>query len=207
MESNHLPLVNETSDWLGILDSGVQFLIGRDYNQVYLILDDHLPLGPCRPDYLNEVLPRQMGSLKALYIGLNGWGQGRPVTGRVLGQDYSWMENVSRTYPWKFQLHPALWDLSFLNQLLTLLLENLNPEQHTPWVFERRAGDPQFPLPEDWKERAYRICGARTTKNRFRFLVMASALLAFKGSRFLAGKIGGTNAWKALDNRFTFLTR
>lgn len=206
-EPDHLPLVNEPSDWLGILNSATQALIGHGYRQAYLVLDDHLPLGPCHGDYLNEVLPRQMASLEAGYIGLNGWGQGRPVTGRLLGRDYSWLENVSRTYPWKFQLHPALWNLTFLKELLTLLLEHLTPEQHTPWVFERRAGDPQFPLSRDWQERAYRICGARTTKNRLRLKFVASSLTVFKGSRYLAGKMGGEKAWQAVDERFTFLTR
>lgn len=204
---NHLFLVNEVTDWLGILAAAVRDLIARGFTQVYLILDDHLPLGRCHQTFLNEVLPRQMVILAAQYIGLHGWGQGRPVNGQVLGREFFRLEHVSRDYLWKFQLHPALWNLFFLEQLATSLQEKLPVEDHHPWAFERRAGDPRLALPEGREPKAYRVCGARTTRNRWRLPVLASVLLAGKGFRFLAGKIGGAPAWKALDDRLTFLTR
>lgn len=200
-----LPLVDEQTDWMKILFTATFELIDRGYSQVYLILDDHPPLWKCHEKHLNKTIPEMMAQLKAVYMGLNGWGQGRALTGSIMNNNYFRVENVSQDYLWKFQLHPALWDLFFLHQLLKGMIEKLPVELHSPWAFERRTGTVEADIPEEWKKSSYRICGQSMTRSSLRKNYFFLVRWIVKVMRFFAGKIIGIEAWKKIDQGFAFL--
>ena len=151
-----IPMTRDPVDWMGITLDAAAALQERGYKKCYLVLDDHAPVFSCHASHLNDTIPYLMDKIDATYIGLNGWGQpGREKNGKVLGQDFYYIENVSPDYPWKYQLHPGLWCLSSLIEILKTLTRQLPIEKHNPWSFERRSGEAGSRLQENLKRRAY----------------------------------------------------
>ncbi len=147
------------ADWMTILYEACEALWKRGFRKVYLLLDDHPPLGPCHALHLNQTLPVVLQNLGAINISLLGTGQGRPSYGtRVKVNGFSF-EHVDSEQLWKFSLHPALWNLENLRALLQEMIRLLPFEQRTPWMFERWGGAPEAPFPMDWKSGSYRIQG------------------------------------------------
>ncbi len=204
---NWLPLRRPSADWMGITQEAVRDLERRRYTKCYLILDDQPPLYPCHERHLNDTIPRLLDKLDAAYIGLSGWGQGRPLNGTLLGADCFWLENVSTEYLWKFQLHPALWRVGALDEILTMLRRELPEDSHTPWAFERKAGASAANLPDNLKRGAYRICGERMSRNVTRRALVTAERSLFWAFRFLAGRLFGANVWRRLDEAFGFLSQ
>ena len=202
-----LPLKNHPADWMGITRNAVEELARRGHRQCYLILDDHPPLFHCNEFHLNATLPELMKKLGAVYIGLNGWGQGKAPNGVVLGREFFWLENVSSGFLWKFQLHPALWNLDALGEILDVLMRELPPEARSPWAFERRAGNENAKLRQDLKRRAYRVCGERMSRSRLRTYGFKLERLGFRTFRFAVGKLFGQDAWSRVDERYGFVLR
>jgi hypothetical protein len=130
-----------SDDWLGILIDAVRELRKRGFRMVYVILDDHPPLGPCRYDILNNVLPEVMLSRGAEIISLFGSGQGRNIEGDVVLEAGIGFEQLPDSYLWRYSLHPALWSLQALEILLSKLdVEITTRDGRTPWAFERLSG-------------------------------------------------------------------
>ncbi len=63
-------LRRQSSDWLSILIDAVHEVKERGFKAVYLILDDHPPLGPCEANTLNQTLPATLERLEAGTISL-----------------------------------------------------------------------------------------------------------------------------------------
>ena len=158
-----LELRDDPTDWMILVRSACGDLLARGFTKIYLILDDHPPLDPCHPGHLNETLPALLDQLKAAFINLHGWGQHKPRQGELLGPQFHHLEKPAHEYLWKFALHPGLWNLRALADLLDLLLADPDPATHTCWKFERRAGDQTFALPPHLQDAAYRVCGAHMT--------------------------------------------
>ena len=154
-----LPLRNDPADWVGITLSAVEDLMARGYDQGYLILEDHPPLGPCNSGHLNQTLPAMMDELKAAYIGLYGWDQRTPSKGTLLDRNHFRLQKQDASFLWQFSLHPALWNLPALKDLLSTLAQARDPSSHSPWAFERRSGADGFTVPDSCRDRAYRVCG------------------------------------------------
>lgn len=147
------------ADWMTVLFNACDTLWQRNFRKVYLLLDDHPPLGPCHSLHLNQTLPLIMQDLDAVSIALMGTGQGRPTYGtRVTVNGFSF-DRVSPQQLWKLPLHPALWNLKILRALLEKMIQCLPPQDRTPWMFERWGGAPDAPFPADWKSRSYRLHG------------------------------------------------
>ena len=63
-----LLLKRDSADWIGILLDAVNSLLAKGLTLTYLILDDHPPLGCCRQDIPNVVLPAIMTKLDPVNI-------------------------------------------------------------------------------------------------------------------------------------------
>ncbi|MCG6872121.1 MAG: hypothetical protein LJE84_07500 [Gammaproteobacteria bacterium] len=188
-------------DWIGILRSAVSELGRRGYTRMYLVLDDHPPLFRCHAGHLNETLPHYLDELDAVYIGLNGWGQGREPCGRVLANHHR-VENVAADFRWKFSLHPGLWNLAALSRLLDWMLETLPPERRSAWVFERFGGGEQLPDEDRWQHRCYRVSGIDMTASAARRVVRNVEWVAWRGLNAVAER-----GPRGLRRRIDFLRR
>lgn len=155
-----LEMRSDERDWMGVTLDAAKDLQARGVSAVYLILEDHPPLGRCNATHLNRELPDVLARLGAANIGLLGHGQHRPPVGRVLNADGVFLEEVPADDRWRFSLHPALWDLGFLIRILQLRMSQYEPGRRTPWAFERhRDGSDVFPGAKGGG--SYRICGAK----------------------------------------------
>jgi hypothetical protein len=132
-----LTLKAEPRDWISIHRDACADLLESGFKWTYLILDDHAPIGQCHVTHLNQTLPRLAKELDALYIGLNGWGQGRPEGYGTLLTEHSRLEAVGDKFDWKYSLHPGLWNLTHLHTILRQWADQLPLEERTAWKFER----------------------------------------------------------------------
>jgi hypothetical protein len=202
-----LPLRDDPADWMSIVLRAAREVRARGYRSVYLILEDHPPLFSCHARHLNRTIPELMQRLGAAIIALNGWGQGKPQYGSILGPDVWWLEHFPPGFLWKFQLNPALWSLEALETLLETLVAQLPPERRTPWAFEREGGRANAPLPETLKRGCYRVAGARMSGAPLRRGFMRMEKLGVHVWRFLAGRVGGQEAWSRADQKLDFILR
>lgn len=208
-EEQWLALRADPADWMGFVRDAVRQIRQKGYRKCYVICEEHLPLFRCHEAHLNRTLPELMAKLDAVRIGLHGWGQGqsetRVVTGRLLGAEHFWIENMSPGFPWKFELHPALWRLDALENILDTLVGELPLELRSPWAFERRAGREDARLPEELKRKAYRICGERMAACRSRTYLLRLERFGARVVRFAAGRLFGEGAWTRIDRLVNFL--
>jgi hypothetical protein len=63
-----LMLTRDSADWIGIFLDAVNSRLAKRLTLTYLILDDHPPLGCCRQDIPNVVLPAIMTKLDPVNI-------------------------------------------------------------------------------------------------------------------------------------------
>lgn len=204
-DETFLPLRDDPADWMALVRTAVSDLQARGFRQCYLILDDHPPLDRCHARHLQETLPRLMDRLNASFINLLGWGQHRPRQGQILGAEDSHIEKPAREYPWKFALHPGLWDLRAFSDILDVLLKNSDLRERTCWKFERRAGMEDFPLPEQWRDTAYRVCGRAMSArpgHPFRAWQRRAELAGFDLLRFFIRVLRGPQARERFDARY-----
>lgn len=195
-----LPLRDNPRNWMKVTRSACDDLLAEGFDQVYVILDDHPPLGTCHAKHLNETLPEMMRELGAVSIALSGWGQGRITHGK-LRQWRDWqLDRCLATTLWKFPLHPALWRLDALRAVLDHLIRTLPENEHTPWAFERKGGASDSGLPEDLTAHSYRIEGRSKAAKAYpaRFELLKSATDFY---RYSVRKIGGEAARRAVDER------
>lgn len=159
-EEGDLTRRSDERDWMGVARDAVVDLLGRGFSSVYLILEDHPPLGRCHADVLNRRLPEVLNELNAANIGLLGYGQHRPCVGECMGVEGMYLEQVPCGDRWRFSLHPALWDLRFLEHLLVVRMSEYEVGKRTPWAFERHRDEgPVFSGGAGGG--SYRICGER----------------------------------------------
>jgi hypothetical protein len=195
-----LPLRDDPRNWMKVTRSACDDLMAEGFSQAYVILDDHPPLGRCHAKHLNETLPAMMKELGAVSISLSGYGQGRALHGRIA----KWRDwEIDRCKPdalWKYPLHPALWRLDALRELLDRLIAWLPEAEHTPWAFERRGGSVEANLPELLTAHCYRIDGRSHAAIRY-----PGVLDRFKSAtdlyRFAIRKCAGKLARDAVDAR------
>lgn len=138
------PRTADPSNWSQVLLEGVQHMRGEGFDRVYLILEEHIPLGPCHEEHLNVTLPALMDSLPASYLSLMGW-DNRRFTSRspVLGKNRFELKHLIGPNDPRFHLHPALWDLEILEQCARMAVQN--PEKNgSAWHFEKVAARAEF---------------------------------------------------------------
>jgi hypothetical protein len=195
-----LPLRDDPRNWMKVTRSACEDLLREGFTQAYVILDDHPPLGTCHATHLNETIPAMMEELGAVSIALSGWGQGR----EPMGTPRKWrdweLDRCKVTNLWKFPLHPALWRIDSLRQILDHLIATLPEQEQTPWAFERKGGAPDSGLPESLTTHSYRIEGRVKAAKKYpsKFDWFKSATDAY---RYVVRKIGGDPARAALDKQ------
>ena len=195
-----------SDDWLGILIDAVRELRKRGFRMVYVILDDHPPLGPCRYDILNNVLPEVMLSRGAEIISLFGSGQGRNIEGDVVLEAGIGFEQLPDSYLWRYSLHPALWSLQALEILLSKLdVEITTRDGRTPWAFERLSGVRISKGETKNMTRCYRLTSNGSTASQKDQLIALLYRVCGQGSRSIAGMVGGSAAWNRMSCRFDFI--
>lgn len=155
----HLPCEGDPRDWMTVTLKAVQALIQEGFSQVYLILDDIPPVGRCQADFLNRILPGAAAQAGASLVSLLGWGQHRALEGDRQTVNGLPLERLPAANRWRFSLHPGLWNLTDLRDILNLRCEQFPPNQRTPWNFERHHDRDFAELPGRILNSCYRIHG------------------------------------------------
>ncbi len=195
-----LPLRDDPRNWMKVTRSACLDLMADGFDQAYLILEDHPPLGRCHAQHLNETLPAMMRELGAVSISLSGYGQGRDPHGRMTKWRDWELDRCAPTALWKYPLHPALWRLDALRDLLDRLIAWLPEAEHTPWAFERRGGSKEANLPDELTAHCYRIEGRSHAAIKY-----PAMLDRFKSAtdvyRYAVRTVVGDRARTAIDDR------
>lgn len=196
-ETHHLPLRSNERDWMSVTLDAVSDLLNQGFSHAYLILDDLPPLGICNASYLNENLPATAERLDATFLGLLGYGQHRPPEGTILGADNLHLEHCPPTYRWKFSLHPGLWNLARMKEILAARIEHYAESERTPWNFERHVDGCSGPIPVAYLKSCYRVNGCHYEKGRLkpaRRAIQSLALFLCDALLFQARVVGGGTA-------------
>ncbi len=135
-EPEWLPVRGDPGDWVGILQDAVETLWSRGTNLVYLILDDHLPVGPCHTGHLNTTYPKLMQTEGLDRLALFGGGQFQPRDGHRVRIGNCLYERPSPGCDWVFCLHPALWRVEALRTHLEEMRNRSEKEVITAWEYE-----------------------------------------------------------------------
>lgn len=160
-----LVCLDETASWIKIMQEALrQLVIERGYEAIYLILDDHPPLGECHEKHLNETLVQYLREWNATTICLLGCDQGQGRVGEKLEREYYQMEKIQSGYSYLFSLHPSLWNGKKLMEVLEST-EKYAIEKNiplSPWTFEKTAQQNSH-ISKELKENCYRVCGSQMT--------------------------------------------
>lgn len=163
-ENAHLPLRDDPRDWMRVVHSACRDLLGRGHVQAYVILDDHPPIGPCHADFLRDTLPEMARELSVTSIVTGGFGPLVPPKAKTTVWREWRVECLPAGEPWKLPLHPALWNLARLEEILRILIDRLPSEQHTPWAFERIGSNAEKGgVPPPWLASCWRLDAVQTS--------------------------------------------
>jgi len=203
--SDILPLQRKSVDWIGIALDAVEKLLSCNYRSAYLILDDHPPVGRCQSELLNNVLPRLLIDLNAVNISLFGSGQGRKVEGAICVSDTIGLEKLPESYLWRYSLHPGLWSLVALRELLLILDGKLaSVEKRTAWSFECLGAENKKVVIRNEARSSYRL----TRPLSINVGVDSRLDGLYRGvgnvTRSVAGRVADANAWNHMSGCFDF---
>jgi len=195
-----LPLTADSRDWVAVTLDAVRCLQERRIEWLYLILDDHPPLGPCNAEYLNRRVPENAAALDAVQVNLLGWDQYQPQDGVVLGRERLFWQRNSPAFRWKFSLHPGFWRVLPLRAMLDSLRASA-PDVRSPRQFEGALHDACHRLDPRLLERTYRVRGdGFTARSRWfesrRLRALARQLIRLAGR---AARLGGPRAAAVVD--------
>ncbi len=150
--------IDDGRNWTKNIQSGVEAAREKGFEAVFLINEEHVPIGNCDADYLEKILPAQARRLGACYVSLFGWDNKRfcsksPVNELEKGM---WMHLVGDHDP-RFHLHPAWWRLDALEACCDLVLKD-GRANGSAWHFEKTCDDIDACLPDDFRKACYQIC-------------------------------------------------
>ena len=199
--------LGDQRDWMTVTRDGVVSMRKQGFRWIYLVLDDHPPVGPCRAEVLNQTLPSLAEKLEAVNVSLLGWGQRRGCEGTRLGREDCFLLRNDSGYRWKFSLHPALWSADKLLELLDLRIGQFEPSARTPWNFERHRDAPGGPVGTNLLEATYRVDGnALAEGSRWKdALVREPLLCGFDVWRFFVRILRGQDHRDAFDRDHLWL--
>lgn len=162
-DARALPLRDDPRDWMRVAASACADLLADGFRQAYVILDDHPPIAACHVEHLRETLPGMMEDLGMTSLVTGGYGPLNRRKGKVTRWKGFSPECLPLSQPWKLPLHPALWNLQRLHDILVHLIQHLPDAEHTPWAFERIGSDlEKGGVREDWLSACWRV-NARET--------------------------------------------
>lgn len=143
--------------WADFVLPGATWLRQQGFESCYLLLEEHLPLGPCNAAYLNRELPQLMEELGGVYASLMGWDNRRYlIRGTFVSGKASGLLRLDKPEAPRFHLHPAWWRLDALEACLR---NAISGGGGTAWAFEKINDRWSAPLPEEWKRGCFQIEG------------------------------------------------
>ena len=159
-----LPLRDDPRDWMRVAASACADLLADGFRQVYVILDDHPPIAECHAEHLGRALPGMVEELGMTSLVTGGYGPLNKRKGRATCWKGFTPECLPLSQPWKLPLHPALWNLQRLHDILIHLINRLPDSVHTPWAFERIGSDlEKGGVREDWLSACWRVNARETS--------------------------------------------
>lgn len=209
--ADHPPLFvhgsGDDRDWMTVALDGVSARLSEGFRWIYLVLDDHPPVGKCNARAMNTTLPELARRLDAVNICLLGWGQRREREGEVLSSRDGALRRNDTSFRWKFSLHPALWNAQKLRELLETRLGQFAGVDRTAWNFERHRDQPDGPVGRHLLDNTYRVHGARMAmpSSSAVEVLRQLALLGFDMFRFVLRIAGGQNRRDQFDRENLWL--
>lgn len=209
--AGHPPLfidgLADDRDWMSVALDAVDRRLADGFRWIYLVLDDHPPVGKCNADALNRQLPELARRLAAVNICLLGWGQRREREGNILSSRDGALRRNDASFRWKFSLHPALWNAEKLRELLEIRMRQFQGKDRTAWNFERHRDKPGGPVGPDLLDHTYRVHGARMAVpgSSAVEVLRQPALFAFDVFRFLLRIAGGQHRRDEFDRNNLWL--
>lgn len=185
---NRLPHEGDARDWMGVTLAATERLLRDGFAWAYLILDDIPPMGRCNSHFLNTELPASAEDAGAALVSLLGWGQHRAVEGPVRAVRGVRLENLPAANRWRYSLHPGLWNLADLREILLIRRTQYDAGGHTPWNFERHQEQDFAQMPGRLMTSCYRIRGRAHVAERIPWawdLLQGAACLAVDAALFL----------------------
>jgi len=208
---DHPPLfvhgLGDDRDWMTVALHGVSERLAEGFRWIYLILDDHPPVGKCNAQAMNTTLPELARKLDAVNICLLGWGQRREREGEILSSRDGALRRNDLSFRWKFSLHPSLWSAEKLRELLEIRLGQFAGSDRTAWNFERHRDQPDGPVGPHLLGNTYRVHGARMAvpESSAAEFLRQPALLGFDVFRFALRIAGGQNRRDQFDRENLWL--
>lgn len=157
--ANHVPVSDPArrGNWSWMVRDAASQVAARGFTHVYLIAEEHVPLGPCNVPALEKTLPQWLEDLDAVYISLMGWDNRRyPSKSSLLPADHGRMMHLTRAGDPRFHLHPALWRLDVLLRCCELALRD-PAKNGSAWHFEKVNDKSAADLDPAWKAGCYQI--------------------------------------------------
>lgn len=177
--ANHVPVTDPArrGNWSWMLRDAATQVAAQGFTHVYLIAEEHVPLGPCNTDALENTLPRWLSELGAAYISLMGWDNRRyPSKSPRLPAAHGHMMHLTGEGDPRFHLHPALWRLDVLLRCCELALRD-PAKNGSAWHFEKVNDKTTADLDPAWKSGCYQIAARELSLKPQTPLSRASAKL------------------------------
>ena len=116
------------------------------------------------------------------------------------------MEQLPDSDLWRYSLHPGLWSLTALANLLDKVDARITESNgRTPWAFERLSGVRTSQGNNKNMTQCYRLTSAGSTASRRDQLIAFLYRSCGVGSRSIAGMVGGPVQWDRMSHRFNFI--
>ena len=170
-DSRCLPLRDDPANWMRVTASACEELLQRGYDMAFIILDDHAPIAECNGEFLTNSMPRMLREKDATLCLAVGPGPILKRKGFFEKCGSYRFEKLGVDEPWKLALHPALWNLNKLHEILLHLMEKLPVPQQNPWAFERIGSSAaEGGLSTDLLESCWRVDGWQSATKEARKL-------------------------------------
>lgn len=150
--------VDDGMNWTKNLFSGVEVARKKGFDAVYLINEEHVPIGICDNEYLSKTLPYQAQSIGACYVSLFGWDNKRfcSKSPRLAADSGAWMQLTAPNDP-RFHLHPAWWRVDVLAECCGLVLRD-GRKNGSAWQFEKICAYQNASISNRFRDSCYQVC-------------------------------------------------
>jgi hypothetical protein len=183
---------------MAVTRDAVEDLQRLGLRQAYLILDDHPPIGRCHSVCLNQRIPKLATALGATNIQMQGFSTGDPGIATCDG----FLLRCAMDYCWRFSLHPALWDLAALLELLDAGIARLPVAEQTPWQFEYLGWKEEHGIPARLMGNCYRVRRGSASAQRLRDTLLFGCYRLSRLGHRMVSRLAGPTAAGRFDLEF-----
>tara|TARA_Y100000588_G_scaffold172428_1_gene186287 strand:- start:404 stop:1009 length:606 start_codon:yes stop_codon:yes gene_type:complete len=150
------------------------------------------------------VLPKLLNDLDVVNISLFGSGQGREIEGPICVSHPIGLEKLPESYLWRYSLHPGLWSLVALRELLLILDGKLTSvDKRSAWSFERLGANNQVVV-RNKPRPSYRLTPPLTINLGYDARLAALYRGVGNVTRSVSGRVAGADAWNHMSGLFNF---